>query len=140
MYENNNEPAVTEVPETLQSLRDRVTELDSVLTNTKGRLNLVSVNHDRVRRELDSLRSFLVREIENGSIDDESVIDELVTRHGVEVFETKSVSLTFEVTVDVKVARGTEIERYDFEIDGVTYQGDTVDVSTQETTSIDIED
>ena len=108
--------------------------------NTKGMLNAVASNHDRVRRELDSLRKFLVSEIEEGSIDNESTIDALVSSYGVEVFETKSVSLTFEVTVDVKVARGTDLERYDFEVDGVTYQGDTVDVATQEAISIDIED
>jgi hypothetical protein len=124
----------------LENMADLVKVVRSRWENTKGRLNMVAANYDRKRRELESLREYLKQLIEDDEITDKDIIDTLIKEHGVEVSETLTVTISVDVTVEVTVPKGTDVDMYEFEVDGVTYQGDTVDVKDMEVQSIEIND
>ena len=124
----------------LENMADLVKVVRSRLDNTKGKLSLVSANYDRKRRELEALREYLKQLIEDDEITDKDIIDTLVKHHGVEVSETLTVVISVDVTVEVTVPRGANVDMYEFEVDGVTYQGNTIDVKDMEVQSIEIND
>jgi predicted transcriptional regulator len=124
----------------VQAMTEVATTLSSRLVMANGRLETMTNAMRGRNRELESLREYLKQLIEDDEITDKDIIDTLIKEHGVEVSETLTVVISVDVTVEVTVPRGTEPEMYEFEVDGVTYQGDTVDVKDMEVQSIEIND
>jgi hypothetical protein len=140
MYENNNEPTVTVEVETMDSLKDKVAILEAKLSASQEHKERIALNWDRRTRELDDLRDYLAKLIRDGDLDDRDIIDTLVSQHGVQAM--RKVAVTFEVTTSavIEVAYGEDIDLYSFDLDGISYDGSSLDLGDESFKIIDEED
>lgn len=111
----------------------RITSEHDFLQNKLMFVQQAFDNRDRQYREA----SRVVQElIENNAITDQEVIDSLVEVLDITLTRTVNFTVLVEVTGSMEVAWGEEISEYSFEIEQMSYDGNSVDVDYSSVTDL----
>jgi hypothetical protein len=97
-----------------------------ILQNKSQYTERAFANRDRQFNEAKSIITSLVEE---GEIDNEEAIKELVYIFGIEIMREVQFTITLEISGTTEIPLGSELDEYSFNVDSMSYNGQDVDFS-----------
>ena len=113
-----------------------VSELNNNLQVSQNKMLYVEKAFANRDRQYGQAKEIITSLIENNEISDEETVNQLIEILGIEILKTVEFTLSIEVTGTIELPMGTELDEYSFSLEGLSYNGEDVDVD-HERISID---
>jgi hypothetical protein len=112
-----------------EDLRNEAKRLNSALESMNNKMRYVEVALANRERQRSVAAEICERLIKDGSISEDEDISALVEALGLEITREVAFTITVEISGTLELPYGEELDEYAFDVDSVTYNGDSVDVS-----------
>lgn len=117
-------------------LHTEAKRLNELVSGLQDKVRVLETSFgNRNRQYLDGYE-ILKELIENREIDNEEAVEHLIRIFEIKIMRTVHFTLSVEVTGTVEIPFGEELDEYSFEVDGMTYNSENVDIDH---TSVSIE-
>ena len=98
-------------------------DIQNQLVETNHRSKMMEVGIANLSRKQLEAGKIVERLIQDKIIEDEEDITTLVTALDITLFRTMNFTISLEITGQIDIPFGEEVSEYNFEIDGVSYNG-----------------
>lgn len=109
-----------------------VADLSGELTALQNKMMYVERAFANRDRQYAEGKEILTELIDNNEIDNEESVKKLVELFGIEILKEVEFTVTIEVSGTLELPMGTELSEYDFSLDGLSYNGEFVNVDNEE--------
>ena len=120
-----------------EDLRNEAKRLQSELDIANNKARYTETAFANRERQRAVVAEIVERLINDKIICDTEDINALCENLGLEITRTVNFTLTVEITGSLELPYGEELDEYSFEVDGVTYNGDSVDIDHSSVDSVD---
>lgn len=111
-----------------------VADLSGELEASKNKMLYVEKAFANRDLQYAKAKEILTAVIEMEELDNEEAVKELVQIFNIEVLKEVSFTITVEITGSVEIPMGTELDEYSFNVDVLSYNGEDVSFSHDNTT------
>lgn len=114
-------------------LNGLVADLSNDLTALQNKMMFVEKAFANRDRQFGEAKDLLTELIENEEISDEDAVKKLVEIFDIEILREVEFSITVELTGTLQLPIGAELDEYSFNVDNLSYDGQDVDFSHENT-------